>query len=85
MEMNDKKLAARIYSAVAPSDEQRARFEKFIEKKYGEGVELEWIEADAFPGGFRLEVGNDVYDWSVGGRFRQLRDTLVEYLRPTAT
>ena len=78
MEMNDKKLAARIYSAVAPSDEQRARFEKFIEKKYGEGVELEWIESDAFPGGFRLEVGNDIYDWSVGGRFRQLRDTLVK-------
>ena len=82
MELNENRLAAKIYSAVAPSEEQSARFAKFIEKKYGEGVSLEWIESDAFPGGFRLEVGSDVYDWSVGGRFRQLRDSLVSV--PTA-
>ena len=41
-------------------------------------ISLEWEKSDAFPGGFRLEVGSDIYDWSVGGRFRQLRDTLVK-------
>ncbi len=71
-------LTAKIYSAVAPNKEQYARFEKFIEKKYGSDVSIEWVESKAFPGGFRMEVGSDIYDWSVGGRFRQLRDTLVK-------
>ncbi len=78
MNSENTKIAAKIYSAVSPNESQFARFEKFIENKYGEGVGLEWVESDAFPGGFRLEVGSDVYDWSVGGRFRQLRDTLVK-------
>ena len=70
--------AAVIYSAVEPSKEQKTRFGQFLKKKYGEDVSLEWEKSDAFPGGFRLEVGSDIYDWSVGGRFRQLRDTLVK-------
>ena len=78
MNSDTNKLAARIYSAVSPNKDQFARFEKFIKNKYGGDTELEWIESDAFPGGFRLEVGSDMYDWSVGGRFRQLRDTLVK-------
>ena len=67
-----------IYSAVEPSKEQKTRFGQFLKKKYGEDASLEWEKSDAFPGGFRLEVGSDIYDWSVGGRFRQLRDTLVK-------
>ena len=67
-----------IYSAVEPSKEQKTRFGQFLKKKYGEDISLEWEKSDAFPGGFRLEVGSDIYDWSVGGRFRQLRDTLVK-------
>lgn len=69
--------AAKIYSKVRPDEKQQLRFEKFLKNKYGADIPLEWIESDAFPGGFRLEAGNDIYDWSVGGRFRQLRDTLV--------
>ena len=67
-----------IYSAAEPSEEQKARFGRFLKNKYGTDVELTWEKSDAFPGGFRLEVGSDIYDWSVGGRFRQLRDTLVK-------
>ena len=71
-------LTAVIYSAAEPSDSQKARFGQFLKKKYGAEVPLKWEKSDAFPGGFRLEVGSDIYDWSVGGRFRQLRDTLVK-------
>lgn len=78
MDSNVAKIEARLYSKVRPDDKQQARFDKFLKNKYGEEVSLNWIESDAFPGGFRLEVGSDVYDWSVGGRFRQLRDTLVK-------
>ena len=71
-------LTAVIYSAAEPSESQKARFGQFLKKKYGAEVPLKWEKSDAFPGGFRLEVGSDIYDWSVGGRFRQLRDTLVK-------
>ena len=78
MDSNVTKLTAMLYSKVRPDEKQQARFDKFLKNKYGEDIVMEWTESDAFPGGFRLEVGSDIYDWSVGGRFRQLRDTLVK-------
>ncbi|MBR4091810.1 MAG: F0F1 ATP synthase subunit alpha [Mogibacterium sp.] len=78
MSNEEKILTAVIYSAAEPSKEQKARFGQFLKNKYGAEIPLQWEMSDAFPGGFRLEVGSDIYDWSVGGRFRQLRDTLVK-------
>ena len=78
MKKEDVILNAKLYSAVEPSKEQQKRFGNFLKNKYGQELSLEWVKSDAFPGGFRMEVGNDIYDWSVGGRFRQLRDTLVK-------
>ena len=78
MSNEEKILTAVIYSAAEPSESQKARFGQFLKKKYGADIPLKWEKSDAFPGGFRLEVGSDIYDWSVGGRFRQLRDTLVK-------
>ena len=67
---------ARLYSAKRPSDAQMARFKRFVAGKYGEGMTLEWIKSDDAPGGFRLEAGSDVYDWSAEGRVAQLRRKL---------
>ena len=53
-----------------------ARFKRFVAGKYGEGMTLEWIKSDDAPGGFRLEAGSDVYDWSAEGRVAQLRRKL---------
>ena len=78
MSKEEKILSAKLYSAAEPSKEQQARFGKFLKNKYGQDIDIEWVRSDAFPGGFRLEAGSDVYDWSVGGRFRQLRDSLAE-------
>lgn len=67
-----------LYAAAPPDEGQRARFEAFLRKKYGGDVQLEFRESNLVPGGFRLEAGAEVYDWSVEGRFRQLRDTLTQ-------
>lgn len=66
-----------LYSAQKPSASQSKRLSAFLQKKYDKEIAIEWQQSDLFPGGFRLEVGTDVYDWSVNGRFNQLRDTLV--------
>ena len=73
---NTRKQAV-LYSITAPDPTQEQRFKAFLAKKYGEEVELTWEKSNAFPGGFRLEIENEVYDWSVNGRFQQLRDTLT--------
>ena len=75
---NDEKIQALLYSAASPDKVQKERFEAFLLKKYGTDISLSWVQSQAFPGGFRLEVGSDVYDWSVNGRFQQLRDTLTQ-------
>ena len=74
----NKPLCAKLYAAEPPDREQLARFSAFLRKKYGEETQLEFIKSAAYPGGFRLEVGDEVYDWSAGGRFRQLRDLLTQ-------
>lgn len=77
--MNDfkEKRQALLYSESAPDEKQTERFKTFLKKKYGEDMEIQWKKSMAFPGGFRMEVGSEIYDWSVNGRFQQLRDTLV--------
>ena len=72
------KMKAYLYSESRPTQEQEKRFEAFLRGKYGAETELEWVESNLFPGGFRLEAGDDVYDWSVGGRLNQLRHKLEQ-------
>ncbi len=68
---------AKLYSDKAPDEKQKERFYAFLKKTYNRDLELDWQKSNAFPGGFRLEVGSEIYDWSVNGRFQQLRDILV--------
>ena len=52
------------------------RLNAFLCKRYGEGAELVWVEDHTLENGFRLESGDDVYDWSPQGRLEQLADRL---------
>lgn len=47
------KMKAYLYSESRPTQEQEKRFEAFLRGKYGAGTELEWVESNLFPGGFR--------------------------------
>ena len=67
-------LAAELRSAVKPTEEQLRRFEKFLADKYKRKVPLRWEEDPALKQGFRLQVGADMYDWTMQGRVRQFRD-----------
>lgn len=67
-------LTAELRSAVKPTEEQLRRFEKFLTGKYKRKVPLQWEEDPALKQGFRLQVGADMYDWTMQGRVRQFRD-----------
>ena len=76
---NPKK--AQLYSAEAPNDEQRERFERFLTKKYDQPVALEWIRDESLRSGFRLNLAGEVYNWTPEGRLQQLRDKVDEINR----
>lgn len=76
-DVNTQLNEAILYAAVRPNPQQEARLSSFLARKYGKDIVLHWQYSDMFPGGFRLEVGSEIYDWSVNGRYQQLRDTLV--------
>ena len=67
-------LKAELRSAVKPTEEQLRRFEKFLADKYKRKIPLQWEEDPALKQGFRLQVGADMYDWTMQGRVRQFRD-----------
>ena len=62
----------------APTADQMAKLESFVNKKYNRpDVVFETVEDASLIGGFKLRCGNQEYDWSVQGRTEQLRKTLA--------
>lgn len=39
-------------------------------------MELEWQEDEHIQDGFLLQVGTDIYDWTIEGRLRQFKERL---------
>ena len=72
--------SATLWSSAEPSPEQYRRFGAFLARRYGP-TELCWVRDETLSGGFRLQVGEDIYDWSLEGRLRQLQEE-VRALRP---
>ncbi len=70
------RLTAQLRSADEPTAEQLRRFDQFLSHKYKRKVPLHWEFDQALQDGFRLQVGSDVYDWTLDGRVRQFQDYL---------
>ncbi len=68
------RLSAVLHSAVSPTEEQLQRFAQFLTRTYQGKVPLRWEEDLSISDGFRLQVGSDVYDWTLDGRARQFTD-----------
>ena len=77
------RLTAQLYSAREPNTDQKRRFTDFLAQRYGRKVPLRWEKDERLRSGFRLQVGSDVYDWTLDGRVRQFQDYLRQ-LQPGA-
>ena len=67
---------AYLYSDTEPTAEQQQRLEAFLLRTYGEDIPLRWAQTPGIKDGFRLEVGSDVYDWTLEGRLRQFQERI---------
>ena len=65
------RLTAELRSAQEPTQEQLQRFAAFLAKTYQRKVPLHWEADETLRSGFRLQVGSDIYDWSLDGRVRR--------------
>lgn len=74
----DTEKKAILRSAVAPDEEQKERFIAFLSRKYQCGIQLVWEKTDKLDQGFQLQIGAEMYDWSVRGRFEQFREELAK-------
>lgn len=76
----EEKLTALLRCSEAPSDSQRERLLAFLKERYGDNVTgLDWEKDDTLRGGFRLQVGADIYDWSREGLLRRFKDYLRDH------
>ena len=73
---NQMERVAVLRSDVRPTAQQEKRFGDFLRRKYGAEIPLRWEQDAKLHGGFRLQVGEDIYDWSLEGRMRQFKEYL---------
>ena len=77
MSTNDARLTARLLSACPPDAAQKAKLEDVLAKRYGRPVALSWQEDKTVSGGFRIEIGSEIIDWTTEGRLGQLKERLA--------
>ncbi len=70
-----------LRSAARPGDARWQELLAFVRQRYGEDATLEWVEDTTIPGGFRLEIGADVYKWDAVERLRQLKEKWTDAAR----
>ncbi len=75
-EENDNLIRAVLYAPERPDDQQRGRFYRFLTNRYKKDVSFEWVRDETIEGGFKLYVGEEVFDWTNEGRFQQLKDQM---------
>ena len=81
MSSKPSEQTALLRGATPPGEESRKRLLAFLRQAYQQDFTLEWEQDDSLSGGFILQVGTDIYDWSMEGRLRQFEEQLKQ-LRP---
>ena len=72
-------LKVTLRYVTAPDETQLQGIRDFVAKQYGkDDVTFEMEEDASLGGGFVLEAGNEVFDWSTKGRMQQLKEKLAD-------
>ncbi len=85
-EIRQNEVEARLYSSKEPTEGQKERLRRYLEKTRQKPFRVVWKEDRHVRDGFRIELGTDprsgtaceVFDWSLEGKGRQLKDKITE-------
>lgn len=70
-----QRRSARIETATALTPEEQNAVQNNLSKRYGQGLNINFVQNPALIGGMRIKVGSDVYDGSVQGRLNALKES----------
>jgi F-type H+-transporting ATPase subunit alpha len=71
-------INVKLRYVTAPDDTQLGGIKDFVAKQYGTNdVTFEMEEDKSIGGGFIIEAGNEVFDWSTNGRMQQFKEKLA--------
>ena len=68
--------SAKLYCVNPPDAAQREGMRDFLQRTYGVRPEIEIVIDQSVVGGFRLEYGDNVYDWTAQGRLNRLKQDI---------
>ena len=69
-------VSAKLYCVTPPTDAQKKGIADFLERTYGVRPEVDIVIDNSVVGGFRLEYGDNVFDWSAQGRINKLKEDI---------
>ena len=75
IKLDEARRAAKIESAVPLPPDVESTFKTNLERRYGKGLQFNFVHNPALLGGVRVQVGSDVYDGSVAARLNSLKDS----------
>ena len=75
LKLQTEARTARIESATALPQDLQKGLSNNLEKIYGKGLNLAFVQNPALIGGLRVRVGSDVYDGSVQARLAALEQS----------
>ena len=73
-----KRGKALVRSAKVLGDVERSDLQKRLQKQLDLKLEISWAEEPHLLGGFVVETGNKVFDYSVQGQLERLEDKILK-------
>lgn len=74
LRLETEKHTVVVQTAILLSEPLRAGLEENLGRRYGKGLEYQFLQNPALLGGMRVQVGSDVYDGSVRARLNALEE-----------
>ena len=73
-----KRGKAVVRSAKTLGEDEKSNLQKQLQKQLDLDLEISWAEEPDLLGGFVVETGNKVFDYSVQGQLERLEDRILK-------
>ncbi len=77
--------SARLYCITPPDERQLKGIADFLERTYGVRPAVEVIKDPSVVGGFRLEYGDNVFDWTAKSRINRFKEDVINSSKGVTT